>query len=99
MTDKEISRLDPYEGVPTVYDRKEISMVAYEVDDEPAQVGAHNIEGQAYVRVKVNEPFVWPCVEYMRACCKTIYKSRQLMANGLPISPEVNLEIINATNR
>ena len=87
MTDKEIRKLDPFEGVPKIYNRIGLLLVAYEMDPEKGQVRAHNIVGQAYVRVKVDEPFVWPCMEYMRACCQTIYRSRQLMANSDNIDP------------
>ena len=80
MTAQEISSLDPYEGYPNIYNRINITMNTFEQNAETGRMEARNIDGQAYVRVKENEPFVFPCIAYLRACCKTIYSNKKLQA-------------------
>ena len=75
MTDEEISSLDPFEGYPNVYNRQNLDLVTYDSDQNDLIISA-----QAYIRVKPNEPFVYPCPAYQRQCCKTIYSYRKLMA-------------------
>ena len=73
-------------------------MVTYELANTGAFV-SRNIEGQTYIRVKDNEPFVFPSNEYIRACCKTIYLSRKLFSPYSTPSNEIGLNIINGTDR
>ena len=73
-------------------------MVTYELESSGAFM-ARNIEGQAYIRVKENEPFVFPSNEYVRACCKTIYMSRKLLNPYSVPSNEIELDVINGSDR
>ena len=85
LTDAEISALDPYEGYPRVYNRFDVNMVAF-VPNQEGVLAEQQIAGQAYIRVKPDEPFTFPCPEYITATCKTIYMSRKLRANGGEVS-------------
>ena len=55
------------------------------------------ISAQAYIRVGKNEPFTFPSDAYVKACCKTIYLSKKLKANGAEISNTIDLEVVNGT--
>ena len=91
MTSDEIESLDPYEGYPYVYDRKKVTMKSTMGGKE------ETLEGEAYIRVKTNEEFVFPCDSYLRACAKTIYKCLQLEEQDP--SPCVMFDVVNGTSK
>ena len=85
MTQREIESLDPYEGYPYVYDRLPVTLTAFVGSNQMSdrvkgRVQEKTVDGIAYVRVQENEDFVQPCDAYVKACCKTVYKCRQLIS-------------------
>ena len=82
LTTQQVAKLDPFEGYPRAYDHVDVNMVAFEVNSESGLVEARNIAGMAYAKTLPQEVFIFPTSAYMLACCKTIYKYRQLLAKG-----------------
>ena len=91
MTAEEITKLDPYEGYPNVYNRLPITLNVYHKN------ASIQVRGEAYVQVNPSV-FTDPCDKYKIACTKTIYLSRllrDLVSENAQNADIIELEVIN----
>ena len=99
MTKQEVESLDPYEGFPFKYYRKELKLTAFNVtDSSEAPAEGFELNCQAYVihDDKYND-YAEPSDEYKLACCKTIYTARRLLGKGSDRA--ISLQIYNAATK